>query len=138
MLKQIIGTCTGTSHAWVCIMYIWLGVHKLQPQRQRTKGTASWRNSFVSFLTCGRDFQTPPSPSYWPTLTPAMCSCPSSAELCLLTRPVAGAVPLGMAFSRFLCEAEHVPAAKITSLYTLWKQEQQRHICLVWAEPACN
>ena len=78
------------------------------------------------------------APAYWPALAPAWCARVSSAEPCLLAGPVAGAVPLGMAFSRFLCEAEHVPAAKITSLYTLWKQEQQRHICLVWAEPACS
>lgn len=56
------------------------------------------------------------------------CRLPDPAErlappACPQPSPWAGAVPLGMAFSRFLREAEHVPAAKITSRNTLWKQE---------------
>lgn len=126
------------SHSWACIMYSCLRVHKLQPQSQGAKRMLAAEVVLFHFQHVVMTFRPLQGLhvglfSFWPC-----AHCPSSAELCLLMRPVAGAVPLGMVFSRFLCEAKHVPAAKITSLYILWKQEQQRHICLVWAELACN
>lgn len=126
------------SHAWACITYSWLRVHKLQPQSQRAKRMLAGEIVFFHFqheVVTFRPHQAPHVGLF--SLQPCSRIRPS-AELCLLMGPVAGAVPLGMVFSRFLCEAKHVPAAKITSLCILWKQEQQRHICLVWAEPACN
>lgn len=123
------------SHAWACITYSWLRVHKLQPQSQRAKRMLSGERALLHLQRVVMTFRPHQGPHVGLfSLQP----CPSSTELCLLMGPVAGAIPLGMVFSRFLCEAKHVPAAKITSLYILWKQEQQRHICLVWAEPARN
>lgn len=135
MLKQIIGTCTGAFHAWAYVSG-W-GCISVKPKDRGPRELLAGGTVLFHFQRVVMTFRPHRAPHIdLLSRSSLVRSCPS-AELCLLTGLEAGAVPLGMAFSRFLCEAEHVPAAKITSVYTLWKQ-QQRHICLVWAEPACN
>lgn len=78
------------SHAWACIMYSWLRVHKLQPQSQRAKRMLAAEIVLFHFQHVVMSFRPYQAPHVGLFSLQPCARCPYSAELAVPAHGASG------------------------------------------------